>query len=260
MECTRCGAPVEASAVDCAYCGAPTANAERVRAEEQARKERVASEQAEGARREQTALRDQLERVATRTLVLSLIGFFVCFIPILQIISMVSYMRARSMARRLSVAVPAQATTGFVFSSLSLTLAVVGIVWAIVSDNNDQERADMRIAVLDGQARVGSLQPSLDWATACALAEIHALKDGYAGEKGRNLVHFDCVGKIAQAPGRPMLEHFSFRSGSNDKRFDVTVCFDRGAKWYVAEMNESRTCRQPATEPAAAAPAPPRAP
>jgi hypothetical protein len=187
-----------------------------------------------------------MEQAATRSLVLSLIGFFVCFIPILQIISLVYYMRARSLARQASADLPAQATIGMVLSSLSLIMLIAGLTWAIVSDGNNQERADARIAALDVQTKTSALQPSLDWPTACALAEAHALKDGYAGEKGRNLVHFDCVSKVTEQSGRPMLEHFSFRSDSNDKRYDVAVCFRRDAKWFVAELNESRTCPDPA--------------
>jgi hypothetical protein len=201
-----------------------------------------------------------MEKAANRSLVLSLVGTFLCFIPILQIVSIVSYLRARSLARQLSVGVPAQATTGFVLSSISMILVTAGITWAIVSDNRNQERADARIVALDAQAGAGALQPALDWATACALAEIHALKDGYAGQKGRDLVHFDCVGKVTQKSGRPVLEHFSFRSDSNDKKFDVGVCFDRGAKWFVSEMNDSHVCSQPAAESAAAAAARPASP
>jgi len=201
-----------------------------------------------------------MEQAAKRSLILALVGFLLCFIPILQIVSIVSYLRARSLARQLSVSVPAQATTGLVLSSLSIILLTTGITWALVSDNRNQERADARITALHTQMKGGALQPSLDWATACALAEIHVLKDGYAGQKGRDLVHFDCVGKVTQTSGRPMLEHFSFRSDSNDKKFDVGVCFDRGAKWFVSEMNESHACSQSTAESAAAAAARPRSP
>jgi hypothetical protein len=238
--------------MDCSYCGAPTPNAQRARADEQARQERATAAAAEGAKREQNAASEKMELAANKALILSLVGLFLCFIPILQIVSVVFYARARSLAKQLSVGVPVRATTGFVLSSLSLVVLTGGIVWAIVDDNQDQERADARIAALDAQARAGALQASLDWATACALAEIHALKDGYGAEKGRNLVHFDCVGKIMQQSGRPMLEHLSFRSNTNDKKFDVAVCFEHGAKWFVSEMNESRTCTNRA-EPAAAA-------
>jgi hypothetical protein len=258
MECTRCGAPVEPSAVDCTYCGAPTPNAERVRAEEQAQKERAAAELAEGARREHAEQSERLEQTATRALTLSLVGMFICFIPVLQVIAVVSYLRARTLARQLSVGVPARATAGLLFSSVSLLLLVGGIVWAIVSDNLSQGRADERIAVLEAQARTGALQPSLDWATACALAEIHTLKDGIGSQKGKDLVHFDCVGKLTEQSGQPMLEHFSFRSDSKNTKWDVGVCFNRGAKWFVAEMSESHTCtpRIVVTPAAAAGPQP----
>jgi uncharacterized membrane protein len=83
-------------------------------------------------RREHTGLSERLERDANRSLVLSLVGFFLCFIPIFQVISIVFYVRARALARQLNVSVPAQATTGFVLSSLSLVLVVGGMAWAIV--------------------------------------------------------------------------------------------------------------------------------
>jgi hypothetical protein len=88
-------------------------------------------------------------------------------------------------------------------------------------------------------------QPDLDWTTACALAELHALKNGHGDERGKNFVRFDCKGKIAGTKERPMLEHFSFQSDINDDRFDVTVCFERGARWYVTEMTQGRACTVP---------------
>jgi hypothetical protein len=198
-----------------------------------------------------------LEQTANTALILSLVGLFVCFFPIFQILAMVFYVRARALARQLSVAVPPRAMVGFAFSVVSLLMLVGGISWAIVSDNMDQERADARIAALEAQARAGALQASLTWGTACALAEIHVLKDGYGSQKGKDLVHFDCVGKVKEASGRPMLEHFSFRGDTNKTKFDVGVCFNRGAKWYVTEVNESHECRLLSTEPAPAAAAAP---
>jgi hypothetical protein len=107
MDCAKCGAPLDSAATACAYCGSPSPEAERIRAEERARQDRATAQQAEGAR------------------------------------------------------------------------------------------------------RASAQKPVLDWATACALAEIYALKNGHAGEKGKNLVHFDCTGSLAGSPDRPMLDHFA---------------------------------------------------
>jgi hypothetical protein len=237
---------VDPSATVCVYCRAPTPNAERARAEERARLERASAERAEGERREQASAREKLEQTATRVLILSLVGMFICFIPVLQIVAIVSYLRARSLARQLSLDVPARATAGFWLSSAWLVLLPAFVIWAIVRDNNIEERVGARLVALDAQTKVTALQPALDWATACALAEMHALKHGHADEKGKNLVHFDCAGKLAGTPQRPMLERFSFRSDLNDKRFDVAVCFERGAKWYAKELNAGHACSQAA--------------
>lgn len=243
MECARCGADVDPSATVCEYCRAPTPYAERVQAEERAREEREKAKRAEAAKRERDDARQRMEQAASRSFAFALVGMVVCFIPILQIVSVVSYLRARSLSRQLSEAVPWKGTMGFVLSALWLLLVPALIVFAIIRDNGLEERTDARIAVLDAQVRTSALQQKLDWATACALAEIHALKNGYGDQKGKNLIRFDCSGKTAGTPDRPMLEHFSFGSELVDERFDVAVCFERGATWYVKEMTKNHTCR-----------------
>jgi hypothetical protein len=254
MNCAHCGAVVDLTALACAYCRAPTPAAARARAEESASRERALAQHAELERSQRAASSAKMDAAAGKSFVLALVGLVVCFIPILQIISIVFYFRARATARQLSVHVPWKATVGGVLSTISLLSTTVFLTWAFIRDGNLRDRADARIAALTPQANEGALRPTLDYRTACALAEIHALKDGSYGQDGWNLVDFDCKGKLDVKDETATLAAFSFKVETNDVRHDVTVCFSRGSKWYVTELSPTHTCRASSAVPPANAP------
>jgi hypothetical protein len=67
------------------------------------------------------------------------------------------------------------------------------------------------------------------------MAESFALKSGWDSHPGYSLQHFDCLGKVTPRSDRAQLGDFRFRWSSSGK-YEVNVCFKRGAKWFVAEM------------------------
>jgi hypothetical protein len=254
MNCAHCGAIVEPTALACTYCRAPTPAAARARAEETAERERALAEQAGVERAQRAAVAAKMDAAASKSFVLALVGFVVCFIPLLQIISVVFYFRARAIARELSVQVPWKATVGGLLSTISFLSMTAFITWAIIRDGNLRARADARIAALSPQADDGALQSALDYRTACALAELYALKNGHFKQDGWNLVDFDCKGKLDVKNERATLTAFSFKIETNDVRHDVDVCFSRGSKWYVTELSAIHDCGASSAAPAASAP------
>jgi hypothetical protein len=120
---------------------------------------------------------------------------------------------------------------------LLVSLSVGVYIAATISSNHDDERANARIAELDKQIGTKSASATLDRATACALAEQGALRDGWDGNPGHSLEQFDCPGAFTQNANAAELDDFSFTWSTT--RFKTFVCFKHGAKWYVEELSDS---------------------
>jgi hypothetical protein len=191
----------------------------------------------------------KLDDLSLKAFGASMLGVLCCFAPIFQIVSLVLYFRAKALSRDLALELPLKAKIAFVIDIVSFVGGIVFVVWAVISDNRAQDRAAARIQALEAQTSAAAELPSLDSPTACALAELHALRNGYNGEKGYNLGDFQCVGKVAVAEERASLGAFSFKN-DNSERFQVTACFTRGTKWYVKELTTAAAC------PGMAVPAP----
>jgi hypothetical protein len=242
MECDGCGAALGPTDIACRYCRRATPHAARQQAEASAKEAQASAAREAATAREQATVRQELDKVSKRALIFALVGTVTCLLPVFSIISVVSYLRARKLSRQLGADVPGLATFGFLLSVFWLVVSPAFLVWAFVRDSAAKDRADQRIAVLETQVAAGVQAATLDWATACALAELHALKTGHAGEQGKHLVHFDCVGTLGGTPARPSLDRFTFGEDNSNKRFEVAACFERGARWYVKELAAGRAC------------------
>ena len=238
MTCSHCGAELELNSPICRYCGAPTPAGQ----EEQERAARAAEQQAEAVRQERASGTSKLDDLSLKAFGASMLGVLCCFAPIFQIVSLVLFFRAKTLSRDLALELPLKAKVAFVIDIVSFVGGIVFVVWAIVSDNRAQDRAAARIGALEAQTNAASQRPSLDSPTACALAELHALRNGYSGEKGYNLGDFQCVGKVTVAGERASLGAFSFKKDTGDDRYQVTACFTLGTKWYVKELTTAAAC------------------
>jgi hypothetical protein len=192
--------------------------------------------------REQVAARDELQKASSRALVFAILGSITCLLPIFSVLSAVWFFRARKIARQLSVDLPGRATFAVILSAFWIVTAPVFLVWAFVRDSALQERAERRILALESQLATPAQAPVLDAVTACALAELHALKSGYSGTQGKDLSHFDCPGAMSGSASRPVLDRFSFGTEHDSTRWNVAACFDRGTRWFVKELNAAHTC------------------
>jgi hypothetical protein len=242
MECDGCGAALEPTDLACRYCRRATPFAAQHQAAAREREAKAAAEQAAGVARQQVTAQSELQKASTRALVFALLGSLTCLLPVFSVLSVVSFFRARKIARQLSVDLPAKATLGGILSVFWIVTSPVFLVWAFVRDSALQERADRRILALEAQIAAPAQAPVLDGVTACALAELHALKTGYSGTKGKDLGHFDCPGAMSGSAAHPVLGRISFGTEHDNTRYSVAACFDRGTRWFVKELNAAHTC------------------
>jgi len=238
VKCAQCGALIDPLAHSCQYCRftTPAGVAARQRAEADA--QRRAQWEAHAQYNQQVVTHRQVESSSTHALLWSIAGTVLCCLP-LGVVGVVLGVRARSLAGRLGTAPPARATIGMVLGALSCVLSVGMLVLGFVLAEIEKQEAEERIATIEKQLGARPSAPTLDRNTACGLAEIYALRNGWNGRTGPSLQGFECVGKLRHDRDRAELDDFRFRIGSDQKnRYDLHVCFKRGDAWYVREMRE----------------------
>jgi hypothetical protein len=235
MKCQQCGAMIDPTVHACPFCKITTAaGVEARKREEWDAQQRAQWEAAQGAQQAAVGAR-QLDSTATWSLVCAGLGIVSCCTPF-SIVGLVQGIRARGMAQRFRVPLPTKATIGLVLSIFSSVWSVSWITYGIIQSHYDQEAATERSEALQKRVAEKATQATLEHNTACALAEIYALQTGYSGHPGSSLDHFECVGKLRNAPDAAELQTFRFKSGSSAKRYAVNACFKKGARWYVTEL------------------------
>lgn len=251
MKCEHCGAVVAATALHCNYCQAPTAAGFRARQQaehaEHAEHERMRWTAAQ-AQHASAAAKSRLDGMSTQSMWLSIAGTLVCCWPVAGA-GLIQAVRARGLARKENVEAPFGAKLGLILGILGMLTSVGGWSAAIIGGNHDADVAKARIAVLEDKAKAGSESSSLDIATACALAEAHALKVGFDSHSGPTLHDFECLGKVAPDGDRATFDAFRFQYTST--HYETSVCFRHGARWYVHEMTKG-TCPGASASPSAA--------
>jgi hypothetical protein len=234
MTCERCGAVIDPGALACPYCGAPTAAAAVARQREADEARARAQWNAAEDHRRAVAARGRIEATATQSVIWGVLGAALCCLP-LGVIGVVQGVRARGLAAETKQPPPPRAMVGLVLGALSVFTSIGFVVWALVNARGEQQRADARVAELTRQIGSQASAATLDRTTACGLAEIYALKNGWSGAEGHSLHDFECVGKMVPRGDRMELDDFRFRNGT-DAASDTFVCFKRGAAWLVDEL------------------------
>lgn len=233
MKCQQCGALLDPSALACPYCQAPTPAAavahQRQEQEAQARAQWTAA-----AQYQQTiATTARMTATAKQSLLFGALGVVICCTP-LSIAGLVQALRSRSLAASIQQPAPTHAQVGLALNALAMIASLVFYTWAFVSDGQSEKSNEQAIATLETQVATASKAATLGHETACKLAELKARRDGWEGTRGHNLTGFECVGKIDATASKAQLEDFHF--GHINDRYEVNVCFKRGAQWYVTEM------------------------
>jgi len=238
VKCAQCGALIDPLALACPYCRftTPAGVAARQRAEAEAQQR--AQWEAHAHYQQQASTNRQVQSSSTHALIWSIAGTVLCCLP-LGVVGIVFGARARSLAKRLGTPPPARATIGLALGILSCVLSVAFGVYAVVQSQIDKEKTEQRIAALEKSLGTAPSAPALERSTACGLAEVYALRTGWDGRQGYSLEGFECTGKVRRQGDRAELDDFRFRIGTDaSKRFDLRVCFKRGAAWYVSEMRD----------------------
>lgn len=225
--CTGCGAAVDLEALTCGYCGAPSPHAVRAR---------NAADQA-ALEREEAALKDaraQLDKRATNALIWSVVGVLVCCMPVPGLVGVLKARGVAKEAKARGFVPPSTATVALVFGVLNLvTSAAFWIFFAFEMRAVSQRKAELHAAVADEVGR-----PQLEQQTACALAELRLLEDGWAdhetGSSGMSDT-FECAGRLEQDGERATLRAISFRL-SGEERTVLDACLERGARWHVVAL------------------------
>lgn len=236
IKCAQCGALVDPLALACQYCRFTTPAGVAAHQRAQAEAEQRAHWHAHAHLTQQATTNARVQSSSNHALIWSIIGTVLCCLP-LGVVGIVLAVRARSLAKRLGTPPPARATLGLALGIVSSVLSVAFVVYAIVQSEHDKEEAGKRITTIEQELGPAPSAHVLERSTACGLAEIHALRTGWDGRQGYALEGFECVGKIRLQRNRATLDDFRFRIGNApNKRFDVNVCFKRGAVWYVSDM------------------------
>jgi hypothetical protein len=176
------------------------------------------------------------EKSARHALIWSLVGAFVCCFP-LSIVGLVLGLRARKEALQQKITVPVASTLAIVISALVINLSLAFGIWFGI----DQARLDDRIKELTARISARDTEEVLAQQTACDMAELRILTDGWADDSSIVIDGFDCPGKVIQRETDAELPDFSFNTSSY-ARVTVTVCYKRGARWTVKAFREGAGC------------------
>lgn len=240
MTCEHCGARLDPNALACSFCKAPTPLATQVRARQEEEARVRAAWQAQSESQKAIAVQRRMESLATHALAWSIVGAFMCCLPV-SAIGVVQGLRARNLANQLHMPFSGKARTGLILGILGSITSIVLVTVGFIGAARDQEAADARIAQLETSIGPRAKAPTLEHDVACALAEIHARKSGFETQRGSSLDHFECVGRLSGGASEAQLENFRFTKSTT--KFDVNVCFKRGAQWFVQDVQRDACAR-----------------
>jgi len=235
IKCNNCGAEVGAADEKCRYCDSQTAYGI------QAAQHRGIHEQQQQQWQDQvTFQRDQLEQnrvtmsvnnSSSHALWWAIGGFVVCCFPA-SIVGLVMSLRARKVAQKHSIIVPARGTVALALSVVGLLTTALAIGWSIVSD---MQRDEARV-VLEKKADKGARKKKLSHSTACAIVELELFDNGYAGSTGTSIDNFKCAGKLEQKGEIARIDRVRFKNVNAVHK--KVACLRRGDRWDFQDFRE----------------------
>lgn len=231
MICDGCGAPYKDAEPKCPFCG-------RLRAEGRAQ---LAAEAERSSRREEgeasrlrQAAQTTVDRCAKQSMYWALGGLPLCFIPICGVVAMVLSLRAKSLAKRHGLIAPAKSTVGLVVGALQVLVGGGAIVGANWLSEEHEERKQALAAELGDAPKAQALSPR----TACAIAELHLVTEGFDGVDDQNIEGVRCPGRLVVTGNTATLEDVRF----SKRRCAVTLRY--GSEWAVESILGGSECRK----------------
>ncbi len=233
LTCERCGAGIPPNVEQCAYCGTVSEPARAALWAERARQLQVSNQTAA----QLAVLRQQAfsvtEQASSRALMWGLLGFVVVCLPMPSVLSYLAFNRAQRSAREGGVDLPLRAKLGLACAALNVLLFVGFLAWMITDVRADNARVDARKSAL-AQQIAQHTGTTLDHPYACALAELHLLSNGFAGQTStgsfRNL---NCAGALHVVGERAELDDFKLSTSASAVPVTATLCFKHGEQWFV---------------------------
>ena len=234
--CERCGAALDPTALTCPFCGLTTRAGVQARAmEEQAAQSRAGLAQ-QWAMQQQRATQMEIASLGTQAMWWSIAGLAFCCLP-LGVVGIVQGVRARGRAQTANITAPGTAMAGLVIGIISCVTSIALFTYAAIDSQNEQDRANKRVAEIDKQLGKKPEAATLDHDTACLLGEEYTLKNSFDDKSGYQFEKFECVGKLTQTSDSAQLDDLKFHY--NDEEEKAFVCFKRGTKWYVDRLATS---------------------
>lgn len=232
--CERCGAALDPTALTCPYCGLTT----RAGVQAQQAQQQVAQSQAAlGAQwqmQRERANQMEIASLGTQAMWWSIAGVVFCCLP-LGVVGIVQGVRARGRAHAAKITAPGTATAGFIIGILSCMTSIALFTYAAIDSQNEQDRANKRVAEIDKQLGKKPEAATLDHDTACLLGEQYTLKNSFDDKSGYQFEKFECVGKLTQTGDSAQLDDLKFHYNTDEEK--AFVCFKRGTKWYVDRLS-----------------------
>ncbi len=131
---------------------------------------------------------------------------------------------------------PGSSTVAVAVSSIALVSFLSFCVWF----GRDLHALSARKEELSNRIPSHDADEHLAQQTACDLAELRILSDGWSGTDPISIHDFDCPGRVIQDGDAAQLPDFSFNVSKN--RTVVTVCYKRGTRWTVKSFREAGVC------------------
>jgi hypothetical protein len=234
FKCERCGADLPANVDQCAYCGTVSLRA-RLMLQSEAAQRMIAqaplTAQAAIAKR---VAQVNAEQAANRALTWGILSWpFMCML-LPSVIAVLSFTRAKRLAREAGSEVPTRATVGLVCGLVTGVGFVAVVIAASISVYSDNQRVAARKAELSALVAKRGTSPVLDHDFACQLAELSLLTDGFAGSTNSGEFRdLECSGALHVRKDRAELDDFKLRTSSSSAAVTATICFKHGNSWFV---------------------------
>jgi len=249
VDCPRCGAGIDPSALACPYCQTQTLYGRQQQERQQAHQYHAAQAQQSQQAAERQSRQQALTKRGQAAMFWSIAGTLACCFPA-AIVGMVMGFNVKGAAKREGAIAPATSTVAVVLGCCSILMCVVFTALYI----NDSRTRDARIVTLQAQVEGARSREVIDQPLACALVELKLLQDGYLDKSGIMIAAFQCDGKLEQTKDTATLGDVHFRTGSKERHV-VAGCLTHGARWSVKELRPDGACTPlPAAAPSTAAP------
>jgi F0F1-type ATP synthase membrane subunit c/vacuolar-type H+-ATPase subunit K len=252
VNCPRCGAAIDPSALACPYCQTQTLYGRQHQERQAAHQYHAAQAQQVQQAAERQSRQQALTKKGQAAMFWSIAATLTCCFPA-AIVGLVMGFNVKSAAKQEGAIAPATSTVAVVLGCCAIALFFVMVALYL----NDSRTRDARISALRAQVETVRARDSIDQSLACALVELDLLQDGYLDKSGIMIEAFQCDGKLEQNKDAATLSDVRFRTSSSERHV-VTACLTHGARWSVKELRTDGSCapRSAAAPSASAGPSP----